>query len=97
MAALQSKINIAVSDLGDDLCANLAAFKKMLERRMIGEQKLAIGELNDLPRTIRFPYARHSSYPEICELVDLFKPRDVWPCIEDPMEWQKNGKCIASG
>lgn len=97
LAALQSKINIAISDLGDDLCANLDAFKRVLERRMNGDQKVAMCELNGLPRTIRFPYARHSSYPEICELVNLFKPSDVWPCTEDPVEWQKTGKSITSG
>lgn len=63
---------------------------------MVGDQQHSGGELGCLPRKIRFPYARHSSYPEICELVELFKPRDVWPCTESPLEWQKNGRSIIS-
>lgn len=43
----------------------------------------------DLPRnkTIRFPYSRHSSYSELCELVAAFKPRDVFPCTVDEATW----------
>lgn len=47
-----------------------------------------------LPRNINFPYSRHSSYPELCRLVEAFKPRDVWPCTVDEEEWLKNGECL---
>ncbi|KAL4751278.1 hypothetical protein BDW72DRAFT_203236 [Aspergillus terricola var. indicus] len=40
-----------------------------------------------LPRTIRFPYSRHSSYAELCELVKVFKPRDIHPCTVDHLDW----------
>ncbi|KAK4666018.1 hypothetical protein QC763_407530 [Podospora pseudopauciseta] len=40
-----------------------------------------------LPRTITFPYSRHSSFPELCELTDAFKPRDIWPCTVDLRRW----------
>ncbi|KAF5025790.1 hypothetical protein F66182_2123 [Fusarium sp. NRRL 66182] len=33
-----------------------------------------------LPKTIYFPYSRHSSLPELCHFVQTFRPRDVWPC-----------------
>ena len=46
----------------------------------------------DLPRIIRFPYSRHSSYDELCQLVDLFKPRDVWPCTVNAREWCEKGE-----
>jgi hypothetical protein len=39
-------------------------------------------------RKIRFPYSRHSSYSELCELVDTFKPSDVFPCTFDEEEWE---------
>ncbi|KAL4928553.1 putative DNA repair protein [Aspergillus undulatus] len=42
-----------------------------------------------LPRTIRFPYSRHSSYAELCELVAAFKPRDIHPCIVDSENWDE--------
>jgi DNA cross-link repair 1C protein len=48
-------------------------------------------ELVELPKLIHFPYSRHSSYPELCQLVDVFQPKDVWPCTVDPMDWFKNG------
>ncbi|KAF3041677.1 hypothetical protein E8E12_003902 [Didymella heteroderae] len=38
-------------------------------------------------KSIRFPYSRHSSYSELCELVAVFKPRDVFPCTVDEATW----------
>jgi hypothetical protein len=38
-------------------------------------------------KTIRFPYSRHSSYSELCELVAAFKPRDIFPCTVDEVTW----------
>ncbi|KAH7391140.1 beta-lactamase-like protein [Phaeosphaeria sp. MPI-PUGE-AT-0046c] len=38
-------------------------------------------------RTIRFPYSRHSSYSELCELVAAFRPKDVFPCTVDAENW----------
>ncbi|KAH7079938.1 beta-lactamase-like protein [Paraphoma chrysanthemicola] len=38
-------------------------------------------------KTIRFPYSRHSSYSELCELVAAFKPKDVFPCTVDEESW----------
>jgi len=40
-----------------------------------------------LPRTITFPYSRHSSYSELCALVGAFRPRDVYPCTVDEETW----------
>jgi hypothetical protein len=41
-------------------------------------------------RTIRFPYSRHSSYSELCELVAAFKPKDMFPCTVDESSWSPN-------
>ncbi|UPX13213.1 uncharacterized protein EKO05_0003734 [Ascochyta rabiei] len=38
-------------------------------------------------KTIRFPYSRHSSYSELCELVRALKPRDIFPCTVDEATW----------
>jgi len=38
-------------------------------------------------RTIRFPYSRHSSYSELCELVAAFQPKDVFPCTVGEGRW----------
>lgn len=45
-----------------------------------------------LPNIIRFPYSRHSSYAELCDLVSAFKPRDIWPCTFHLETWQNNGR-----
>ncbi|KAI9047484.1 hypothetical protein LZ554_008203 [Drepanopeziza brunnea f. sp. 'monogermtubi'] len=47
-----------------------------------------------LPRTINFPYSRHSSYPELCELLKVFAPKDVWPCTENPLSWHEDSLSI---
>jgi hypothetical protein len=38
-------------------------------------------------KTIRFPYSRHSSYSELRELLQAFKPMDVFPCTVDEARW----------
>lgn len=44
-----------------------------------------------LPKMIVFPYARHSSLPELRHLVETFKPRDIWPCTVDLAYWSEKG------
>ena len=48
---------------------------------------------SQLPRIVTFPYSRHSSYPELCHLLSIFKPKDVWPCTVNEDTWLENGKC----
>lgn len=43
----------------------------------------------DLPSTITFPYSRHSSYPELRDLVRIFNPKDVYPCTVDEPNWHE--------
>jgi hypothetical protein len=38
-------------------------------------------------KAIRFPYSRHSSYSELRELVQAFRPMDVFPCTVDEVRW----------
>ncbi|KAE8352927.1 putative DNA repair protein [Aspergillus coremiiformis] len=45
---------------------------------------------NRLPQIIHFPYSRHSSYAELCELVSAFKPKDIYPCTVDPLTWDED-------
>ncbi|KAI6375399.1 hypothetical protein MCOR25_002965 [Pyricularia grisea] len=49
-----------------------------------------------LPRRVRFPYSRHSSYPELCHLIERFRPIDVWPCTYHGKEWLQQGLSIKS-
>ncbi|KAI9703485.1 MAG: hypothetical protein M1820_005789 [Bogoriella megaspora] len=39
--------------------------------------------------TITFPYSRHSSYEELCLLVEAFKPLEVFPCTVDEQKWSQ--------
>ncbi|KAL7941391.1 beta-lactamase-like protein [Trichoderma barbatum] len=48
----------------------------------------------NLPNVIRFPYSRHSSYAELCDLVNAFKPKDIWPCTFHLETWQKKAMSI---
>ncbi|KKP02916.1 artemis protein [Trichoderma harzianum] len=50
----------------------------------------------NLPNVIRFPYSRHSSYAELCNLVNAFKPKDIWPCTFHLETWQNNAMSIQS-
>ncbi|KAJ5084758.1 hypothetical protein NUU61_009337 [Penicillium alfredii] len=43
----------------------------------------------DLPNTIRFPYSRHSSYSELCQLVAALRPKDIHPCTVDSSSWSE--------
>src|ERR1700760_3226984 len=47
----------------------------------------ASADAKALPRTITFPYSRHSSYSELCDLVAAFSPKDVYPCTVDEDNW----------
>lgn len=52
-------------------------------------KNLAVGGTSNmttqqLPRSIFFPYSRHSSYNELRLLVAAFKPRDIYPCTAPP-------------
>lgn len=49
-----------------------------------------------LPNRIKFPYSRHSSYRELCHLLQVLKPKDVWPCTVDPVRWAQQGERLCS-
>ena len=36
---------------------------------------------------IHFPYSRHSSYNELCELVAIFRPCEIYPCTVEEQTW----------
>lgn len=42
-----------------------------------------------LPRSITFPYSRHSSYSELRGLIAAFRPRDIYPCVVNEDTWNE--------
>ncbi|KAL7931533.1 beta-lactamase-like protein [Trichoderma chlorosporum] len=94
------QLNMSLSTNEDAYSADLqkamlsvinSQLKSTLSRTKIEERN---GE--HLPSVIRFPYSRHSSYAELCDLVDAFKPKDIWPCTFHLEYWQKNAMSIES-
>ncbi|KAL7953632.1 beta-lactamase-like protein [Trichoderma compactum] len=94
------QLNMSISSTEDAHSTDLQ--KAMLS--IINSQLMAIptrtkveqrSETN-LPNVIRFPYSRHSSYAELCDLVNAFKPRDIWPCTFHLETWQNNSMSIES-
>ncbi|VBB80101.1 Putative protein of unknown function [Podospora comata] len=78
-SALEDKDEIK---LADGLHAITKKLKPQNKQHSLNESNAVA-----LPRTITFPYSRHSSFPELCELTDAFKPRDIWPCTVDLRRW----------
>lgn len=84
----------------DDFVANLIRYADSNDRGKSQEiQGLSTQEGNwdrSLPSRIQFPYARHSSYEELCELVTAFRPNDIFPCTTDWQEWSwdKGVECL---
>ncbi|OTA95572.1 hypothetical protein M434DRAFT_393633 [Hypoxylon sp. CO27-5] len=84
------ELDIEVSDFTEgesikDILNSLA--KKVTEIRNPIKKPEENGHHNQLPNRIRFPYARHSSLPELRHFVETFKPKDIWPCTVDPVSW----------
>lgn len=46
--------------------------------------------LQQTSNTIHFPYSRHSSYSELCHLVEAFRPKDICPCTVDLSSWTED-------
>lgn len=93
-------LDVPVTGMPGDLKSDFQTIQKQIMNAVASQKKQeTISEDIDLPRVIKFTFARHSSYPEQCELVKLFNPRDVWPCTENIREWNeksilKSKECI---
>ncbi|MCJ1309770.1 hypothetical protein MMC25_003431 [Agyrium rufum] len=47
----------------------------------------AFAESHELPRNITFPFSRHSSFDELRHLVEVFRPKDIFPCTVEEDLW----------
>ncbi|KAH8711634.1 Protein artemis [Beauveria bassiana] len=92
-------LGLAMNQFGEHLTASIEKLSGMPsppERTDSSANTTLPASQAGLPRVVRFPYARHSSYEELCHFVDAFKPRDVWPCTENAQQWWRKGYSIAS-
>lgn len=83
-------LNLEESPL--NLVEIVTALLQSLKERRIRRNTLSVesqGSVLELPTVITFPYSRHSSYAELCDLVRVFKPRDVYPCTVDEQHWDE--------
>lgn len=92
-------LDLDLSMLGEKLQLDIvAAGKAMMERSATLREHDSVdaNPEGQMPKVIRFPYSRHSSYPELCHLVEMLKPKDVWPCTVQPTEWHAHRISIRS-
>ena len=80
----------------DQTDLSLAKLAELLARSVSEKRNVSLSEsLKDkvqteaLPKVITFPYSRHSSYAELCHLVKVFNPKDVYPCTVDEANWDE--------
>jgi hypothetical protein len=75
----------------DDL--SLSELAKIILRSLTNKRNAKVTENKQqeqgLPRVITFPYSRHSSYAELCDLVRAFRPKDVYACTVDADTWHE--------
>lgn len=74
---------------------------EFVKRLLVVDKVHPTGDIKGIPQrqssngspsndTIHFPYSRHSSYSELCELVAAFKPADIYPCTVDEQTWTED-------
>ncbi|KAI1265468.1 hypothetical protein F5Y18DRAFT_52866 [Xylariaceae sp. FL1019] len=82
-------------DSADSMAALLRPMARKVEA-MRNPAKTITDDNSDgeLPSVITFPYARHSSLPELRQFVAAFKPKDVVPCTFDADSWIEKGWSI---
>jgi hypothetical protein len=88
-----------IENFGQDQVADMNAMIRSLAqglRDKLSAPKTPPNErLDGLPNVILFPFARHSPYRELCDLVRAFKPKDIWPCTVD-QRWIEQGVLLDS-
>lgn len=64
--------------------------KQSLPNRIVSPRPRPSQSHTPSNRHQEFPYSRHSSYSELCELVSAFSPKDVFPCTTNPLTWDES-------
>ena len=77
--------NLGLSDLLDALTRAVSEKRSKMTTEDLGGTENG----KSLPKVITFPYARHSSYSELCHLVRVFNPNDIYPCTVNEENWHE--------
>lgn len=83
-------------DTSDDAVPGLvkSLFRKLEAMRDPIKQRDEENSATRLPNVIYFPYARHSTLPELRDFVGAFNARDITPCTFDADTWLQKGWSI---
>ncbi|PWY82874.1 hypothetical protein BO70DRAFT_379437 [Aspergillus heteromorphus CBS 117.55] len=82
-------------DMSLESLVNILSRGRLSQETLSGNVAKHADDLRDkqgnlLPKIINFPYSRHSSYAELCDLIAAFKPKDIHPCTVDPVTWDED-------
>lgn len=92
-------LKMSIEEFSQNLSADMSSLIQSLANRLSSKTAVAKTPVNEpsdsLPRVILFPFARHSPYRELCELVKVFSPKDIWPCTVDN-QWIEKSKSSAA-
>lgn len=80
---------LSLQELGRVLARSVSRKNKDLDPSAASAGMMYSKDGKSLPKTITFPYSRHSSFEELRHLVSIFKPRDVFPCTVDEASWHR--------
>ncbi|PCG97838.1 hypothetical protein PENOC_066140 [Penicillium occitanis (nom. inval.)] len=86
----QRALSLDEYGLADDADIPLKELASMLSSTRNPSESRSFEEKHPDMATITFPYSRHSSYAELCEFVQAFKPKDVFPCTVDEKKWNES-------
>ena len=86
------RVSTHVKQLAENVIEALTSIRHPLDTK--SKNTTDEGLVNGLPGRITFPYARHSTLPELKHLVQTFMPKDVWPCTYDFDVWEEKDYSI---
>lgn len=80
---------LSLQELGRVLVRSVSRKDRDLDPSAASAGKILGVNGKTLPKTITFPFSRHSSFEELRHLVGIFRPRDVFPCTVDETKWHQ--------
>lgn len=99
-ASTSRKPNLSLHGLGLEVDQDIS-LQEFLERLLGLEDVKSASHGDQAPQrvcldggpvtdTIHFPFSRHSSYNELCDLIAVFRPADIYPCTVEEQTWTED-------